>query len=138
MHPVKPCEVRPSAIEPWPGIGVNTNKTHKSMKKLMMIAFAVVLAHGAMAQDDRTRDPKEGARMRAERMTKELRLDDDQAARLEAYFLREAERMQAERQERERELKAILGEEKFAEWKANRQARREKAGDRAHPHKPAR
>ncbi len=113
------------------------------MKK-MIIAFALLGSLGAGAQTTAKRTPEERAKAATERMTKELGLDAQQAAKVEAInakyaeeFSVERERYEAENQARRQEakgrraahdadLKAVLTEEQYTKWVALREERKER------------
>ena len=123
------------------------------MKKLMIIAALSLLnAASALAQEKTTpngsKTPAERAKMRTERMVKELGLDAGQAAKAEAVDLKYAEQADQLRKEREAqvekikgegkamkeahegEMKGILTAEQFAKYKTYHDARIEKQKER--------
>jgi hypothetical protein len=111
------------------------------MKKLMMIVAFAALTAGAQAQDKARMTPEQRAQMQTGRMTTELKLNTEQAAKVETINLKFAEQAEALRAEREAareamhkegkgqamrdaheaELKGVLTEEQFAKWKAKRE-----------------
>ena len=116
------------------------------MKQRMMIAaFTLVIATGAQAQDKPARTPQERAKVQTERMTRDLALSTDQAAKVEAINLKYAEQAEVLRKEREAQraamekegrgkdmrtareadMKAVLTPEQHAKWLAQREAMKE-------------
>ncbi|MBK6832358.1 MAG: hypothetical protein IPG92_17205 [Flavobacteriales bacterium] len=112
------------------------------MKKLLIIALTVMTV-AAQAQDtekDR-KSPQERAQLQTDRMTKELGLVEDQAAKVAAINLKYAEQAEALRAERqaqmeamrkqekgkaiqeakEAELKGVLSEEQYKQWQAKKE-----------------
>ena len=113
----------------------------KIISSTLLLATAL-LCTTANAQDAprEKRNPADRAEQRTEQMTKELALDADQAAKVEAMNKRYAEEMraleptEAERQEkrekmkdiqtrRDEELKTVLTEEQYAKMMELRQQR---------------
>lgn len=108
----------------------------------MAVAFFTMGA--ANAQDKVQQPPAERAKQQTERMTKELGLNVDQAAKVEAInakYAEKAEAMRADRKEkmaetkgkgselndaRMAELKGVLTTEQYAKWEKNMEAMKEK------------
>ncbi len=109
-----------------------------------MIVGLLVLTTAANAQEKERKSPEERAKMQTERMTKELGLSPEQAARVEALnakYAEEAEayraQMEAEREKRKQEgkarleahdadLKAVLTPEQYTQWMALREKQMER------------
>ncbi|MFZ1688712.1 MAG: hypothetical protein WAU70_14885 [Flavobacteriales bacterium] len=123
-----------------------------AFKNLLIIAAMLPLAVNAQEERSERTDRHERTMMRTEEMTKELGLNDEQAAKLKAMNDRFAEEMrsmqptEAERQakrekmkdlqtRRDTELKALLTEDQYARLMELRQQRRdahEADGERRH------
>ena len=116
------------------------------MKKLMMTVALVAITLGAQAQEKEKRTPEERAKAQTERMTKELGLSADQAAKLEPINLKYAQEGAALRAEYEAqreamrkegkgrklveahdaEVKPILTPEQYEKWQALKAEKKEK------------
>ena len=116
--------------------------TNTTMKKLLIIALTV-LTVAAQAQDTQKerKSAQERAQLQTDRMTKELGLVEDQAAKVAAINLKYAEQAEALRAERqaqmeamrkqekgkamreahEAELKGVLSAEQFKQWHAKKE-----------------
>lgn len=116
------------------------------MKELMLMLAMAALTLGAKAQEKKERTPDERAKAQTERMTRELGLSADQAAKLEPInlkYAREGAALRAEYQTRreamrkegkgkalidahDAEVKPILTPEQYTKWqvlKAEKQER---------------
>jgi polynucleotide 5'-kinase involved in rRNA processing len=109
------------------------------MKKGVFIAMLVGLTSTVPAQDKALKSPDERARIRTERMSKELELSPEQIAKVESINLKyagkgaelrkkhEAERTQARqegkamREAEAAELKAVLTPDQYAKWEAKQE-----------------
>lgn len=109
------------------------------MKKLIVFAAMSLLSLLAQAQEEQRKSPEERAKAHTERMTKQLDLNPDQVAQVEAMNLRFAQEAEAKRAARkterdarkaeaeamraahESEMKAILNSDQFARWQAMRE-----------------
>lgn len=110
------------------------------MKKLLMITMlATGMTVAAHAQDKAAKTPQERAKVRTERMTKELALSPEQAAKVEAINAKYADKVDGLRAEREAdrtqerkegkamrdahdvEMKAVLTPEQYAKWTAKKE-----------------
>jgi Skp family chaperone for outer membrane proteins len=103
------------------------------MNKPLIAALLLLLSPLLHAQDAPRRSPQQIAKARTERMTKDLGLSAEQATRVEAIFLRQAEwveALRAQREAQERELQEVLTAEQYATWKQERQRRREQLRER--------
>lgn len=123
------------------------NKSENTMKKLVMILALAAATVGVQAQDKDHKDhktPQERAQLQTGRMTKELSLTTEQAAKVEAINLKYANEFEAKRadQKKEREakraegkairdahdaeLKAVLTPEQYTQWQAKKEAMKAK------------
>lgn len=123
-----------------------TTKQNEDMKQGMMIAaFTLLMAASAQGQERQVRTPQERAKAQTERMTRELALSPDQAAKVEAIHLKYAEQAEVMRKEREAQraamekegkgkdmraareadMKAVLTSEQYEKWLAQREAMKE-------------
>jgi hypothetical protein len=134
-----------------------TEKT--MMKHLLIAAFATLSLSAAQAQD-RTHEPKspqERAKAQTERMTADLGLNAEQAAKVNAINLKYAEQMMAEREahkaEREAkmkeararhesmrdaqraEMRSILTEKQYSTWVAKQDAMMEQRKEKHMEHR---
>lgn len=119
------------------------------MKKLiLMILIAAVGFVQAEAQSDQNKGKRKGGMDKAEMKQKRnerLNLNDDQSTKLDEINERYATKMKAIREEeksrnaevykelkvnREAEVKAILDEKQYAEWKASQDKMHKKGKDR--------
>ena len=114
------------------------------MKKYMMIAVFAALTVGANAQDKQPKTAQERAKSQTERLTKELGLNAEQAAKAEAINLRYAEKAEATRKEQKAErevrkkegqamrdahraeMKDVLTAEQYDTWIKKQEAAKEK------------
>lgn len=131
-----------SGIEPEPPTEVKgPNST--SMKK-MIVACALLCSMVAAAQTRAERTPQERAKAATERMTKELGLDAQQSAKVEAINAKYAEESSARREQRkaenearrqeakarlqahEADMKAVLTEEQYNKWVVLRDERKQR------------
>ncbi len=82
----------------------------KNMKRIMIGMALVLFTFGAAnAQDKQQRTPAERAKNQTEHMTKELGLNADQAAKVEAINAKYAEKTEAIRAERKDKMAATKG-----------------------------
>lgn len=120
------------------------NKPENTMKKLVMMLALAAATVGVQAQDKDHKTPQERAQMQTGRMTKELSLTTEQAAKVEAINLKYANEFEAKRadQKKEREavraegksirdahdaeLKAVLTPEQYTQWQAKKEAMKAK------------
>ncbi|MBX2972658.1 MAG: hypothetical protein KF797_06115 [Flavobacteriales bacterium] len=118
------------------------------MKKLLIVAVMAGMAVAAQAQDKAQRTPEERAKMRTERLTKELELTPEQAAKVEAINMKYAGKVDEVRKEREAEraevrkeaktmhdahdaeMKAVLTADQYAKWTARKEEMRNKQHER--------
>lgn len=115
------------------------------MKRMMIVmAVALFTMEAATAQDKQQRPAAERAKQQTERMTKELGLSTDQAAKVDAINAKYAEKADAIRAERKErmaetkgkgaalnearmaEMKEVLTPEQYAKWEKNREAMQER------------
>ena len=114
------------------------------MKKYMMIAAFAALTVGANAQDKQPKTAQERAKAQTERLTKDLGLNAEQAAKAEAINLRYAEKAEAEHKEQKADrevrmkegqavrdahragMKAVLTAEQYDTWIKKQDAMKEK------------
>ena len=114
------------------------------MKKYMLIAAFAALTVGANAQDKQPKTAQERAKAQTERLTKDLGLNAEQAAKAEAINLRYAEKAEAEHKEQKAdrevrmkegqavrdahraEMKAVLTAEQYDTWIKKQDAMKEK------------
>lgn len=105
----------------------------------MMIAAFVGATMAAHAQEKVSKDPEERAKARTERMTKELGLSPEQAAKVDAINLKYADKGAELRKEQEAartearkeakamrdahdvELKAVLTPDQYTKWTARKE-----------------
>ncbi len=109
------------------------------MKKLMIITVLAGMTMAAQAQDKAQRTPEERAKMRTERLTKELELTPEQATKVQAINVKYADKVDEARKEREAdraevrkeaktmhdahdaEMKAVLTADQYAKWTARKE-----------------
>ncbi len=117
-------------------------------KLILMILIAAVGFVQAEAQSDQNKGKRKGGMDKAEMKQKRnerLNLNDDQSKKLDEINERYGQKMKAVREEeksrnaevykeikvnREAEVKEILDEKQFAEWKASQEKMRKKGKDR--------
>lgn len=124
------------------------------MKKLMMIAMLTAATVAAHAQEKDRKSPQERAHMMTGKMTKELSLDTEQAAKIEAINLKYADQVEAMRAEREAErearlkdgkgkamreahdaeIKAVLTPEQYVKWQAQKEEMKAKHMEKRKEH----
>ncbi len=116
-----------------------------SMKRIMIFMAVALFTMGtANAQDKQQRPAAERAKKQTERMTKELGLNADQAAKVDATNAKYAEKMDAMRADRKEkmaetkgkgaelndarmaEMKDVLTPEQYAKMEKNREAMQER------------
>lgn len=106
------------------------------MKTTIAFTTLLLIATAARAQDQKT--PEQRAKQRTERLTTVLELTPEQAAKVEALNLKQAQEMEsrrkahearheamrsemkAKREAHDAEMKAILTPEQYAKWQALR------------------
>lgn len=115
------------------------------MKRMMIgAALAVFTLGAAHAQDKRAMSPAERAKHQTERMTKELGLNDEQVAKVQAINVKYAEQAESVRNERKAnaastkgkgaeiqdarmaDLKAVLDTEQYEKLVAKQEAMKER------------
>lgn len=115
------------------------------MKKLLLLTvLATSMTVAVQAQDKTAKTPQERAKARTERMSKELGLTPDQAAKVEAINVKYADKAvdmrterQAERTEvrkegmamrdaHDAEIKAVLTADQYAQWTAKKEEMKER------------